>query len=409
MNNILDITDPKQDRYATLRLIPDWDQDRLARARVLIIGAGALGNEVLKNLALLGVGHIAVVDFDVVEIANLSRSVLYRPDDAGRPKAQVAARRMYELNPDVKVAPIVADVGEDLGLGIFRWADVVLGCLDNRAARLAVNRACFRINQSWIDGALDVLMGSVKVYQPPYGSCYECGMTAQDYALINARYSCTGATEQPSVSGRIPTTPTSAALIGAVMVQEAVKQLHGWSVQTGKVFVYNGHTMRTMLLQLPTRDGCGSHDTWEELATLDLQADTTTVLKLLDRAVEYVGSDPSLLLDRELVQSLSCPTCRTQQRVYRPYDEVVPHAVACPHCHDNRIPNVIVRLHGQTPSADRTLAQLGIPAWHIVRVEGRDRRVAIELHGDRNTLSFYSPEVADDQKTIESTNQTASQ
>src|SRR6185295_5874786 len=89
------------DRYSRLRLIPWWRQEKLAAARVLVVGAGALGNEVIKNLALLGVGTVFVIDLDTVEPSNLSRSVLFRSEDGGKPKAEVAARRSEEINPDV--------------------------------------------------------------------------------------------------------------------------------------------------------------------------------------------------------------------------------------------------------------------------------------------------------------------
>ena len=78
------------DRYSRLRLIPWWRQEKLAAAKVLVVGAGALGNEVLKNLALLGVGTTYVIDLDNVEPSNLSRSVLFRAEDGGQPKAEVA-------------------------------------------------------------------------------------------------------------------------------------------------------------------------------------------------------------------------------------------------------------------------------------------------------------------------------
>src|SRR3954466_3490505 len=78
------------DRYGRLRLIPWWRQELLAAARVLVVGAGALGNEVLKNLALLGVGTVYVIDIDTIEASNLSRSVLFRAEDGGLPKAKVA-------------------------------------------------------------------------------------------------------------------------------------------------------------------------------------------------------------------------------------------------------------------------------------------------------------------------------
>ena len=81
------------DRYARHRLVDGWDQDKIARASVMVVGAGAIGNEVIKLLALYGVGHVLIVDFDTVELSNLSRSLLFREADIGRAKAVVAAER----------------------------------------------------------------------------------------------------------------------------------------------------------------------------------------------------------------------------------------------------------------------------------------------------------------------------
>jgi adenylyltransferase/sulfurtransferase len=123
-----------EDRFARFRLISWWDQEKLSRARALVIGAGALGNEILKNLALLGVGNVFVTDLDVVANSNLSRSVLYRGADCGRPKVEVAAERTRDLYPEIRVQPFHGNAIYDLGLGLFRWADVILGGLDNREA-----------------------------------------------------------------------------------------------------------------------------------------------------------------------------------------------------------------------------------------------------------------------------------
>ena len=112
---------------------------------MLVVGAGALGNEVLKNLALLGVGTVYLIDLDAVEPSNLSRSVLFRAEDGGQGKAEVAARRAREINPDVAIVAMRGDVITDLGLGLFADVDVVIGCLDNREARLWVNRQCWKV------------------------------------------------------------------------------------------------------------------------------------------------------------------------------------------------------------------------------------------------------------------------
>src|SRR6186997_2722198 len=94
------------DRYSRLRLIQWWDQEKLRAAKVMVVGAGAIGNEVLKNLALLGIGHVWVVDCDEIEDSNLTRSILFRQTDCGRSKAIAAAGAMRNINPDVNITPI---------------------------------------------------------------------------------------------------------------------------------------------------------------------------------------------------------------------------------------------------------------------------------------------------------------
>src|SRR3954447_2104908 len=130
MSDVLKIQpdDPaeRDDRFHRFKLIGWWDQEKLARAKAVVIGAGALGNEIIKNLALLGIGNLFIADKDRIEHSNLSRSVLYRAADTGQPKAQVAARAAKEIYPDVNVGWFDGDVVHDLGLGVFRWADVVI-------------------------------------------------------------------------------------------------------------------------------------------------------------------------------------------------------------------------------------------------------------------------------------------
>ena len=143
---VLDLTERLEDdndRYSRLRLIPWWDQEKLAEARVMVVGAGALGNEILKNLALLGIGRIIVVDLDTIENSNLSRSILYRQQDEGSLKAEVAARSVMEINPDCRADWVKGNICWDVGLGLFRRMNVVIGGLDNREARLAINQACW--------------------------------------------------------------------------------------------------------------------------------------------------------------------------------------------------------------------------------------------------------------------------
>ncbi|MDX1616916.1 MAG: ThiF family adenylyltransferase, partial [Candidatus Promineifilaceae bacterium] len=119
MSETLVITDPDSDRYHTFGYISWWRQDTVRNATVLIVGAGALGNEVLKNLALMGIGRVIIADFDTIEDSNLSRSVLFRAEDRGERKVDVAASRVKELNPDVKAKAWHGDINYEMGLGVF--------------------------------------------------------------------------------------------------------------------------------------------------------------------------------------------------------------------------------------------------------------------------------------------------
>ncbi len=380
--NLIEISDPGTDRYSTLSLIPWWNQRRLAEARVLVIGAGALGNEVLKNLALLGVGRLFIADFDVVETSNLSRSVLFRAADAGRRKVDVAAERVRELNPDARVVTFHGDVTRDLGLGVYRRVDVALGCLDNRAARLAVNRACWRAGVPWIDGALDVLMGMVRIFRPPDSACYECGMTDEDYRLMNLRYSCPLIREEDIAAGRLLTTPTSAAFTGAFQAQEAVKLLHGLEVPAGQGFFINGQAYRASLISYARRADCGSHETYDEILSLPEATAQMPAGRLFALVEERLGGPVALLPDQETVQAFYCPTCRAREPVYRPYEAVIPDQVPCRTCAGNRVPGVTSRLAPSPGLSGIPLRQLGIPPLHVVRMEAGGKQAFVELGGD---------------------------
>src|SRR5665213_3988029 len=159
-------TGGSEDRFDRFRLISWWDQARLSRAKVLVVGAGALGNEIVKNLALLGVGNVFIADLDRIENSNLSRSILYRESDNGQYKARAAARAAADVYPRINAQAFVGNVVYDLGLGVFRWADVVIGGLDNREARLAINRNCWKVNRPWIDGAIEQIQGTARVFAP---------------------------------------------------------------------------------------------------------------------------------------------------------------------------------------------------------------------------------------------------
>ena len=173
----------EDDRYSRLRLIGWWDQEKIANANVMVVGAGALGNEVLKNLALLGFGQIHLIDFDTVQDSNLTRSVLFRGHHRGMSKAKVAAAAAMELNPDCNVTAINGDVLTEIGLGLIRELDLVICCVDNREARLWINRMCWKVNTPWIDGGIQEINGVAKVFRPPAGCLLYTSPSPRDATL----------------------------------------------------------------------------------------------------------------------------------------------------------------------------------------------------------------------------------
>jgi molybdopterin/thiamine biosynthesis adenylyltransferase/DNA-binding transcriptional regulator YhcF (GntR family) len=218
----LRIPNLQKDRLGTFDFISWWEREKVQEAKVLVVGAGALGNEVIKNLALMGVGHIFIIDFDNIEAANLSRSVLFRETDNRRSKAEVVAARAKAINPQIHVQYLNADVTTGLGLGIIRRMDAIIGCLDNREARLAVNRFCYWMDKPWVDGAIQELLGLMRVFVPGQGACYECTLTEQALRDLSLRYSCQLLARQNVLLGKVPTTPTIASIIGGMQSQEAL-------------------------------------------------------------------------------------------------------------------------------------------------------------------------------------------
>ncbi len=375
-----------EDRYARFRLIAWWDQDKLAAARILVVGAGALGNEVLKNLALLGVGTVHIVDFDEIEESNLTRSVLFRSRDRGRPKAEAAAEAVADINPGVKVQALPANIITDVGLGLFRDADVVIGCLDNREARLWVNRQCWKVNTPWIDAGIQEINGVVKVFAPPDGACYECAMTENDYRLINLRYSCPLLRQEDIQAGKVPTAPTISSMIAALQTQEALKLLHGMPVASGQAMVYNGLVNNFYKTDYQRREDCLSHDTYPEPIELPLSARRNTARDLFAAAHERLNDSTNLRLslDRDLVVSLDCTECGHSQEVLRPLQLVGMREAQCPQCGKLSRPALEHTIEENSPLAEKTLSQLGVPPYDIVRVAADQGEQVFLLAGDRD-------------------------
>src|SRR5262249_10977711 len=119
-----------------------------------------------------------------------SRSVFFRESDHGRTKTEVLRDGLKDLNPDVEVMTLTGDLNSVLGLGLLRRMDMVFSCLDSRIARRSLNRMCEKVGKPWVDGSMENLQGSVSVFTPGNGPCYECTLTKTEQALIAEAVSC---------------------------------------------------------------------------------------------------------------------------------------------------------------------------------------------------------------------------
>ncbi|MCB9233202.1 MAG: ThiF family adenylyltransferase [Bacteroidia bacterium] len=385
---------PQNPRYQSVGKVPGWDLEKIRKATVLVVGAGALGNEVLKNLALLGLGRIIVVDFDRVEVSNLSRSVLYREEDArlGKFKAEVAAQRLKEINPEIKVSFLVGDLGSDVGLGLVRLADAVIGCLDNRLARLYLNRFCYRLGKSWVNGGILNLSGQAEVYRPDK-NCYECSITEKGWAEIRHRIGCADIAQRYGNQGIIPTTPISASIIGAIQVQEALKIILNQEEDglAGTKFYYEGQKVIAGKYQmLPPRQECESHGVIGPLEECPELRSSMSLGDFFSWAEKHFnGAEVVLESDQGLITGLGGLKSGHEVEVFLPKSKFDVELIAQKY-------NLKTENFGIPPGKlkfsfsiddihlmSQSLLQLGFPFMHIIRVLVDGERRFLELTGDR--------------------------
>lgn len=209
------------ERYARHNLIDWFKQEDLQKHSVGVIGAGAVGNEIIKCLSLLGIGSILVCDLDTIEIHNLTRSVLFRDSDLGLSKAEVASLRATELDSNIKATSITDDFWRSLKLEDIQKLNCIFCCVDNFEARIKLNKLCSLLSIDLINIGIDSRFGSVEYF--PFSSnsdspCFECNLPYSVYARISQRYSCGWLRKVAVEEKLIPTTIITSSLAAAQAV-----------------------------------------------------------------------------------------------------------------------------------------------------------------------------------------------
>lgn len=222
----------RYDRQICMPAVGRAGQERLAQARVLVVGAGGLGSPAALYLAAAGVGTLGIVDPDRVELGNLNRQLLHGTADVGEEKTVSAARRLRQLNPRVAVETFPCRLDADNAADFVGRFDLALGCVDNFVARYALNAACARLGKANIFGAAMGFEGQAGVFCLADGPCYRC--LFRDPPPEEWR-------PGPLERGVLGVTP---GIIGCIQAAEAVKILLGRGVSlSGRLLLLNGLTM----------------------------------------------------------------------------------------------------------------------------------------------------------------------
>ena len=388
-------------------LLSWFETEKVKEAKVMVAGAGALGNEVLKNLALFGVGNLVIVDFDTIEQSNLTRSILFRKEDADKKlfKANVAAQRIKEINPDINVLPICGDLYSDVGLGLYRSMDVIIGCLDSLQARVLLNRLCFRAGKTWIDGGIGNLEGQASVYKARE-NCYECNLTDEEKNELNRQTSCAGVVKMNENAGRVATTPVIASIIAAVQAQEAMKLIHPEAIRSGyfstlagKLFVYEGTSCSANVFDFSSRkNDCIAHEYWEPVMEIpDLSADTPVfqALELIKQSIS-ANKVEIIMRNNKFVDITESRTTNKRFSPMLPESKIPSYISASEELKNLQISEGFYQHDFENidelfPYSHLTLRQIGIPYYDVIQVSTISSIFYVELSKDKKQYEELAP------------------
>ena len=235
-------------RYSRQIMLSQFDidgQEKLLKARVLILGVGGLGCPAAQYLSAAGVGELVLSDPDTVDMTNLQRQVLFSQSDINLPKVEAAANRINQLNPEVTCRIIPEKLDDQALLENIKSADVVLDCTDNFSSRFAINKACVETGTPLVSGAAIRMNGQLAVYdfRQPEAPCYRCLYDEQS----NEQLSCS----ESGILGPVVGT------IGTMQALEAIKLITGMGdTLSGRLMIFDALSMQWQSMNLQADPEC---------------------------------------------------------------------------------------------------------------------------------------------------------
>jgi len=246
MNPIPDLTPEEAARYARHTVLPEVGiegQRKLKAASVLVVGVGGLGSANCLYLAGAGVGHLGLVDDDVVDASNLQRQVIHDTPHLGQPKTQSARERMLAINPHLQIDVYSDRFSAGNATRIVADYDIIVDGTDNFATRYLINEACVKTGKPYVYGSIYRFEGQVSVFDSRRGPCYRCLYPDPPPEIT--------APADRGVFGILPGT------IGTLQATEAIKLILGLGTSLiGKLLLYDAPTMSFDVVQFDKNPAC---------------------------------------------------------------------------------------------------------------------------------------------------------
>jgi len=264
------------DMFNRQKRIKGWDQAKIHNSTIMIIGAGAIGNELVKNLVLTGIGKIILIDYDFINPSNLNRCILFNMTNAKPKEYKVDAIKAActRLNPNTEIIAIKEDLN-DIEKTLYKRSDVICSCVDNIEARIEANNYAYYYKIPFVDAGIDGFFGSIQsVYsEVSNAACLQCNVTDTDLDLMWKKFSCTGQeidNEDGETSGIIASIITTTSIIGGFQSQQVLKFILGidyfkeykkWNPYIGQPLIgkqlnYNGILNRFRIVEKLKNPDC---------------------------------------------------------------------------------------------------------------------------------------------------------
>ena len=367
----------KTSRYQRHALIDWFSQEDVKASSFAVIGCGAVGNEVAKNLALLGVGKIDLFDFDTIEIHNLTRSVLFREEDVGLNKAEVAGRRVIDLDPNIDVNVFAGDFWDLLSLEQAKSYDCILCCVDNFEARIKLNQICLLTGTNLINTGIDSKFGQIEIFPFKAGrhiTCYECNLPTSAYERMQNRYSCGWLKKISYIEKKIPTTIITSSLTGSLAVANALNLIKDNSQHNSKRILIDTFTGNSTVSTIEQNDICPACASIRDHISIIKGLAVIDSKYQLDSTVNITTSDPILI-------SYRCVDCQPNEEestiVFEKAEKFDSTLVKCKVCHNDSV-DVTIKDSFTIDELIANYSGKNLPV-KFIRVDTEERTSIIEM------------------------------